>query len=179
MVELGMGHWQLIPGYQLRVGSGLERSLLVKFLQRTYRELYPKQNFGHLADTVEEYFSKQTPLWWVEVADSEAQSQTGETSLYVESLPTARRSPVGCLWMGNAIDQVRGDRHAHIFLLYVAPKHRRRGIGSALMGRAREWARERGDRQITVQVFVANKPAIELYASLGYQPYSILMVKSL
>ena len=178
MVEWGIGHWELIPGYQLRFGSGLERALLVKFLQRTYRELYPKQDFSHLADTVEEYFSKQTPLWWVEVADSEGQSPKRDR-LYIESLPTRRRSPVGCLWMGNAIDQVRGDRHAHIFLLYVAREHRRRGIGSALMGRAQQWARERGDRQITVQVFVANKPAIELYASMGYQPYSMLMVKSL
>lgn len=173
---------QLIPGYQLRVSSGLDRALLVKFLQRTYRELYPKQDFSHLADTVEQYYSKETPLWWVEVAESEGDGQGSQGDR-----PTAKfspgvrvgKSPVGCLWMGNAIDQVRGDRHAHIFLLYVAPKHRRRGIGSALMGRAQEWAKERGDRQITVQVFVANKPAIELYANMGYQPHSMLMVKSL
>ena len=42
----------LIPGYELRAGSTLERALLLKFLQRTDKEAYPKQDFSHLAMTV-------------------------------------------------------------------------------------------------------------------------------
>ncbi|WP_445299585.1 MULTISPECIES: hypothetical protein [unclassified Microcoleus] len=57
---------QLIPGYGLRSGSGLDRAKLVKFMHRTYQELYPNGELGHLAQTVEQYFSNQTPVWWVE-----------------------------------------------------------------------------------------------------------------
>ncbi len=109
---------ELIQGYKVRAGSSLDRALLVKFMQKTYQELAPKQDFSHLALTVEQYLSRETPLWWVNDSNS----------------------PVACLWAGNAIDQITGDRIAHIFLLYVAPEHRRRGIATALIGLVETWA---------------------------------------
>jgi ribosomal protein S18 acetylase RimI-like enzyme len=148
---------EFIPGYSLRLGSGLDRALLLKFMQRTYRELYPQQTFTHLAQTVEQYLSKETPIWWVEGA----------------------REVVACLWLGNATDQIQGDRHAYIFLLYVAPTHRRQGIGSALMAKAEDWAKKRGDRQIGLQVFQHNQPALHLYERLGYKVQSLWLTKSL
>lgn len=154
---------QLLPGYCLRVGSGLDRALLVKFMQRTYQDLAPEQDFSHLARTVEQYFSKETPLWWVDLGKQ------------VELLSPA----VACLWVGNAVDQLHGDRHAHIFLLYVMPQHRRRGIGTALMRYVENWAVARGDRQIGLQVFQSNQSAINLYNQLGYQNQFLWMVKSL
>lgn len=158
---------QLLPGYRLRAGSGLDRASLVKFMQRTYQELFQKQDFSHLARTVEQYFSGETPVWWVELANSEA------------LLPHFSHQPVACLWVGNVLEQVRGDRHAHIFLLYVVPEHRRRGIGTALMRLVEDWASVRGDRQIGLQVFQSNQPALNLYNQLGYQTQSLWMVKSL
>lgn len=130
-------------------------------MQRTYQELFPEQDFSHLAQTVEQFFSKETPLWWVESVGA----GTGEKA--------------ACLWVGNAVDQVRGNRHTHVFLLYVMPQHRRRGIGKALMSYVENWARMRGDRQIGLQVFQANEPALNLYSQLGYQTQSLWMVKSL
>jgi len=168
----------LLPGYFIRRGSTLERSLLVKFMQRTYQERFPQQDFAHLARTVEQYLSKDTPLWWVDV-DAGEQGSRGEflSSAPLPLCPSAS-SPVACLWVGNAIDQVSGDRHAHIFLLYVVPEHRRRGIGKALMQYVENWAMERGDRQIGLQVFESNEPALNLYNQLGYQTQSLWMVKS-
>ncbi len=125
----------------------------------TYQELYPDHDFSHLAKTVSQYFAKETPLWWVEFPGN--------------------FDPVGCLWLGNAVDQVTGDRHAHIFVLYVAAEHRRRGLGSALIREAENWARERGDRQMGLQVFLNNPPALNLYQKLGYQSHSVWMLKSL
>ena len=87
--------------------------------------------------------------------------------------------PIACLWMGNAVDQVSGDRYAHIFLLYVSPEYRRRGIAKALMNQAQDWAIARGDRQIGLQVFPHNKPALTLYQSLGFHTHSLLMLKPL
>lgn len=152
-------------GYRLRRGSGLDRALLVKFMQRTYQELYPTESFAHLAQTVEQYFSGETPLWWVEQE--------------VAATENAAQIPVGCVWIGTAIDQVTGQRHPHIFLLYVRPEHRRQGLGSALMQQVETWAKERGDRQIGLQVFHQNQPARRLYEKLGYQPQALWLVKSI
>lgn len=151
----------LIPGYIVSAGSGLDRALLVKFMQKTYQELFAAQNFSHLSRTVEQYFSRETPLWWVHLENAN------------------RRSPIACLWVGNAIDQVTGDRHAHIFLLYVAPEHRRKGVAKALMKYLEQWAIARGDRQIGLQVFLTNSNALNLYQQLGYQTQSLWMVKPL
>jgi len=154
----------LIPGYLTRPGSRRDFALLVRFMQRTYQELYPDQNFAHLAETVEQYFSEQTPLWWVE------ESKT------VDQRP---RQTVACLWLGSAVDQVRGDRHSHIFLLYVAPEYRRRGIGSALMQHTENWARVQGEHQIGLHVLQANTSALAFYHGLGYETQALWMVKLL
>lgn len=141
-------------------------------MQQSYREIFPEQNFAHLTRTVEQYFSRDTPLWWVEESQkSEVKSQNFLTPNSPEK--------VACLWVGNAVDQVKGDRHTYIFLLYVKPEHRRRGIARALMGYLENWARARGDRQIGLQVFQSNAAALDLYRKLGYQIQSYWMIKTL
>ncbi|MDB9456774.1 GNAT family N-acetyltransferase [Dolichospermum circinale] len=154
----------LLPGYAIEQGSTVDQALLVKFMERTYQEQFPNQNFSHLTRTVEQYFSRDTPLWWV-YDEQETKNQ--------------HQSPIGCLWVGNAIDQVRGDRHPHIFLLYVMPEYRHRGIGKALMNYIENWAKQRGYGKIGLQVFQTNIPALDLYHQLGYQEQSLWMVKSL
>jgi ribosomal protein S18 acetylase RimI-like enzyme len=154
----------LLPGYSIHEGSTVDQALLVKFMQRTYQEQFPNQNFSHLTRTVEQYFSRDTPLWWV--------YDEQETKNH-------HQSPIGCLWVGNAIDQVSGDRHPHIFLLYVMPEYRHRGIGKALMNYIENWAKQKGYGQIGLQVFQTNIPALNLYHQLGYQEQSLWMVKSL
>ncbi|MBW4670357.1 MAG: GNAT family N-acetyltransferase [Cyanomargarita calcarea GSE-NOS-MK-12-04C] len=152
-------------------------------MQRTYQDIFPYQDFSHLTQTVEQYFSNDTPLWWLHFASSEeGQAEQGRS---VSSSPPISQSPlptssiVGCLWVGNAVDQITGDRHAHVFLLYVIPEHRRRGLGKALMRYVENWARQRGDRQIGLQVFKSNTTALNLYNQLGYQTQSLWMIKSL
>lgn len=161
--------FQLLPGYSIYAGSNIDRALLVKFMQKSYQEVFAEQDFSHLARTVEQYFSKETPLWWV----SPSNESIHHSSFIIHP------SKVACLWVGNAVDQVTSDRHAHIFLLYVKPEHRRRGIGRALMRYVENWAITRGDRQIGLQVFQSNTAAINLYHQLGYQTQSLWMVKPL
>jgi ribosomal protein S18 acetylase RimI-like enzyme len=164
---------QLPPDYSLRLGSGLDRALLLKFMQRTYQEVEAADSYAHLAHTVEQYLSHETPLWWVlPVAEANLNALPATTS--VRSQP-----PIACLWLGTAIDQVYGDQHTHVFLLYVLPKHRRKGIGKALMLHAEAWAMSRGDRQIGLQVFQKNQAALNLYKGLGFQTQSLWMVKPL
>lgn len=152
----------LLPGYCLRRGTGIDRARLVQAMQRTYQELYPGENFPHLAQTVDQYFSSETSLWWVDLVDKNPDSQPAS---------------IACLWIGTAIDQITGWQYPHVFLLYVSPEHRRQGIGSALMRHAETWARARGDRQMGLQVFQHNLPALRLYEKLGYQTQSLWMVK--
>ncbi|MBN3908424.1 MAG: GNAT family N-acetyltransferase [Nostoc sp. NMS1] len=178
----------------IRRGSTLDRALLLKFMHRTYQDLFPNEDFSHLEQTVKQYFSSDTPLWWVEEEKEQGAASRGERSnlnsppcpLPPAPLPPAplplmpnAQCPIACLWVGNAIDQVHGNRHAHIFILYVVPEHRRRGIGTALMRYVENWAIQRGDRQIGLQVFQSNKPALNLYNQLGYQTQSLWMVKFL
>lgn len=168
-------------GYALRRGTGLDRALLVKFMQLTYEELYPGETFAHLAQTVDQYFSGETPVWWAEMPQDEPPNATHSAP---ELAHTGRPSssfttPIGCLWLGNAVDQVTGCRYSHIFLLYVAPAYRRQGIGAALIQRAEAWAKARGDQQVGLQVFQHNLPALRLYEKLGYRPQSIWMVKAI
>jgi ribosomal protein S18 acetylase RimI-like enzyme len=160
----------------IRRGSTLDRSLVIKFMQRTYQDLFPNEDFSHLEQTVKQYFSSDTPLWWVE--EEGEMRETRRISNAPCPMPNAH-SPIACLWVGNAIDQVQGNRHAHIFILYVVPEYRRQGIGTALMRYVENWAIQRGDRQIGLQVFQSNKPALNLYNQLGYQTQSLWMVKFL
>jgi len=176
----------LLPGYSIRQGSTLDKALLVKFMQRTYQEQFPDQDFSHLAFTVEQYFSRDTPLWWVDEGAREQEAGGNNSSTNYQLPITDYPSPIACLWVGNAIDQVRGDRHPHIFLLYVIPEYRRRGIGKALMNYIENWAKQKRNasgeqtyRQIGLQVFQSNTKALNLYHQLGYQEQSLWMVKSL
>jgi GNAT superfamily N-acetyltransferase len=161
---------QFPPGYQLRSGSERDRSLLVKFLQRTYAELFPGGEFSHLKDTVDQYFSSDTPTWWVELQQDAPEAQL---------LGRSATLPIGCLWMGRATDLSTGETNANIFLLFVEPNYRRLGIGSALVRYAENWAKVRGDRQIGLQVFQSNQPALTLYQTLGYRTQSLWMIKTL
>ncbi len=196
---------QLLTGYSIRRGTTLDQALLVKFMQRTYQDIFPQEDFSHLARTVEQYFSSETPLWWVDfVGEGRDHREEGEQGVWGDrgdhrdqkilnfSSPVSPSSPassspqtphtlhtVACTWVGNAIDQVQGGRHAHIFLLYVVPEHRRRGVGTALMRYVENWARSRGDHQIGLQVFKSNTAALNLYNQLGYQTQSLWMIRSL
>ncbi|OWY68333.1 GNAT family N-acetyltransferase [cyanobacterium TDX16] len=191
---------QLLPGYSIHSGTNQDRSLLLQFMQQSYQEIFPKQNFAHLHRTVEQYFSRDTPLWWVEESQNskfkiqnskfpgspvragfEQRSIDVSRESFAKPAPTTPDSleKVACLWVGNAVDQVKGDRHTYIFLLYVKPEYRRQGIGKALMRYLEDWARTKGDRRIGLQVFQSNTPALDLYRKLGYQIQSYWMIKTL
>lgn len=147
----------IVPQGRLRLGSPQDHSILTKFIVEAYREMFPEQSdFSHLKTTVAQHLSKQTPLFWFE-----------------------RETTIACLWLGDAIDQISGTRYAYIFLVYVQPSHRRQGIGKYLLQIAENYAQERGDKLIGLQVFLKNTSALALYHKLGYQSNSSLMLKSL
>lgn len=150
-----------IENYRLEKGSSLDRARLVKFMQRAYRDLGATETGTHLVNTVHRHFNSQSNLWWL--IGPQAAALTG-------GLPglQQRHEPMGCVWLGESIDQRNGQKQAYVFLLYVDKAHRRKGLGSALMAHAQQWAKQQGYRQMSLQVFEDNLSALKLYEKLGY-----------
>jgi ribosomal protein S18 acetylase RimI-like enzyme len=69
------------------------------------------------------------------------------------------------------VGSVHVDRSRHGFgeiNIMVAREWRGRGVGSALLATAIEWARERGLHKLSLSVFAHNAAAIALYRKLGF-----------
>ena len=72
-----------------------------------------------------------------------------------------------------AIGRVASSRGwSGITAVEVAPDHRRRGLGQAVMAALHAWAAARGDRAAYLQVGRSNTAGRALYASLGYTDHS-------
>jgi aminoglycoside 6'-N-acetyltransferase len=63
--------------------------------------------------------------------------------------------------------------------LSVAPDWRGRGVGTALMAAAEEWARGHGARRMILDLAAANEGARRLYERLGYEVHGLMMDKPL
>lgn len=95
-------------------------------------------------------------------------------------LRAIRRSPHAAVFVAEtsagvvgrlslARDSHPASRHVADVGLMVAAGHRRRGIGSALLEQAVEWAREAGIEKLELHVFPYNEPAIRLYEGFGFE----------
>jgi GNAT superfamily N-acetyltransferase len=67
----------------------------------------------------------------------------------------------------------------HIGDVVVAREARGRGVGTALLAAAERWARARGYRLLTLNVFIDNTEARSMYERAGYSPETIRHVKVL
>jgi RimJ/RimL family protein N-acetyltransferase len=61
------------------------------------------------------------------------------------------------------------SRHVADLGLMVTVEHRRRGIGTALLEAAVEWARMSEISKLELHVFPWNEPALSLYESFGFE----------
>lgn len=88
-------------------------------------------------------------------------------------------TPLGFLHLTTAEDYYSDSNTAHIADVVVTPEAGGRGIGSALIGYAEEWARQRGFAMLTLNVFLANGRARNLYARLGFREEWVRCIKRL
>jgi len=56
--------------------------------------------------------------------------------------------------------------------IVVLPELRRRGIATALLGKAIEWAKEKAATEVQANVYDFNQPAADFFASRGFIPLS-------
>jgi GNAT superfamily N-acetyltransferase len=99
-----------------------------------------------------------------DVADDEPPS--------VEELATAEALWVAVDEEDRPVGYVRVDvidGHAHAEQLSVIPEHGRQGIGTALLEVAAQWARLRGDTEITLTTFRDVPFNAPIYARRGYE----------
>jgi GNAT superfamily N-acetyltransferase len=54
--------------------------------------------------------------------------------------------------------------------VFVHPDHRNRGVATALVSRAREWARERGADAVHALVALDNRPSRWTFEANGFEP---------
>lgn len=88
-------------------------------------------------------------------------------------------TPLGLVHLHAATEHYNREEHGHVEDLIVAPGGEGRGVGRALLGKAEEWARERGYRWLTLNVFAENLRAREVYRRLGYGEDMMKYVKQL
>lgn len=86
---------------------------------------------------------------------------------------------VGFIALTEVEDHYTQRRNLHVSDLAVAPEHEGRGIASALLRRAEELARARGDHWLSIAVFPQNTRALALYSRLGFQPDIARLVRPL
>lgn len=72
-------------------------------------------------------------------------------------------------WIGLAVgSHPPGDPVAHLYAMWVEPRHRGEGVGRALVERVAAWALERGAAELELGVTDANAPAEALYRTAGF-----------
>jgi GNAT superfamily N-acetyltransferase len=71
------------------------------------------------------------------------------------------------------------ERHGHVGILAVTEDAEGKGAGSALMRAAENWARNRGYRTLTLNVFSTNDHARRVYEHFGFAPDTVKYVKVL
>jgi ribosomal protein S18 acetylase RimI-like enzyme len=100
-----------------------------------------------------------------------------DTALFVAEDDNGRRA--GFIHLTTADDYYSDSTTAHVADVIVAPHAGGQGVGSALVAHAEQWARDRGFELLTLNVFIANRKARDLYSRLGFEQEWIRCIKRL
>jgi GNAT superfamily N-acetyltransferase len=135
------------------------------FLRRVAGRLYPD-------DAAAARDPEQFRAYFDQLAAGEAMP---EGDLFV-AVDDADR-PLGMVAVGADRDYFTQHPRAYVHILVVDDAVEGRGIGRALMGRAEDWAREHGMKEVVLDVFANNRGAIAFYERCGYAVDHLRMAK--
>lgn len=86
---------------------------------------------------------------------------------------------LGYLHMTKNIDFFTEVEQGYISAIAVSKDGEGKGIATKLMGKAEEWSKEKGYKQLTLNVFASNDRAIKFYQKLKFENEIIKMVKEI
>ncbi len=86
---------------------------------------------------------------------------------------------LGFLFAAERADYFTGERLVHVEDLALDSGAEGKGLARGLMEAAEDWARGRGCRRVTLNVWAQNERAVGLYRRLGYQPETVHYIKEL
>lgn len=89
------------------------------------------------------------------------------------------RVPAGAAMFEEQRDYFTGETHGHLSIIIVEGDAEGRGVGKALLDAAEAWARDRGHRFITLNVFDGNQRARAFYERNGWRPDAVKYLKEL
>ena len=135
------------------VRAQLEHAELVIPLFDAYRQFYKQSsNLAGARQFLTDRIKKDQSVIFLAIEkNGSSQKGIGFTQLYPSFSSTSMRR----LWILND--------------LFVGPGARQKGVGEALMQRARQWALETGSEALTLETAVDNHTAQRLYEKLGYK----------
>ena len=135
------------------VRAKLEHAELVIPLFDAYRRFYKQSaDLPGARHFLTERLQKEQSVIFLAFEEENGRRQgIGFTQLYPSFSSTSMRR----LWILND--------------LFVSPSARKKGIGEALMERARQWALETGAEGLTLETAIDNHTAQRLYEKLGYK----------
>jgi GNAT superfamily N-acetyltransferase len=111
-----------------------------------------------------------------EVLEQAMDLPTSDTALFVAD---DEGKPMGLIHLTTAEDYYTNSMTAHIADVIVSPGAEGRGIGSALIAYGEQWARDCGFDMLTLNVFMTNQKARQLYVRLGFHEEWIRCIKRL
>jgi ribosomal protein S18 acetylase RimI-like enzyme len=76
--------------------------------------------------------------------------------------------PAACAYLVTLVDYFNERPHAHLSVLAVEKWAEGKGVGSALLDRCSDWARERQSDRLTLSALVTNNRARTLYERKGF-----------
>jgi GNAT superfamily N-acetyltransferase len=86
---------------------------------------------------------------------------------------------LGFVFLERVQDYFTREEHGHVGILAVAEHAEGQGVGGALLRAAEAWARERGYRMLTLNVFEGNRSARAVYEHVGYVAETVRYIKAL
>jgi len=105
-----------------------------------------------------------------------ASAEDGARTL-IACAPDGQR--LGFAHMRPARDGVTDEPCGYVSLLALVPEAEGRGIAHRLMQEAEAWARGRGYRLLSLDVFADNRHAVDFYLRRGFVTESLRLVKPL
>ena len=135
------------------VRAQLEHAELVIPLFDAYRQFYKQSsNLAGARQFLTDRIKKDQSVIFLAIEkNGSLQKGIAFTQLYPSFSSTSMRR----LWILND--------------LFVSPGARQKGVGEALMQRARQWALETGAEALTLETAIDNHTAQRLYEKLGYK----------